>query len=533
MSEPRAKTPLAANRERVSWARRLSSPRALAAAGVFAAAVIAVTVNILASRFYERWDLTSAGLYTLSPATIETLQSLENPIEVIVFLSASDPLRVSVEHMLRAYGAETRLLEPRFVDPDQDPAEFLALQKEYGIVAGKTEDGRIVTDASIVLSRGDKHWFVTTDDIVVYDEEDGRARPQLEQALTEGIRNVLGNDKARVCFTQGHGEISPDDGGPHGLAELKFRIQKDNYVTETVDLLSPDKRESLTGCDVVIVAGPEVPFSPSAAQRLEKHFERGKNVLVLHNPVLDDENRIRASGLERLAALGGIELGGDFIIERDPERRMPQGLGETYFVMPKAHAITAGLTNDLGEAKYLPLVSASQSLKAAKDGSAKPLLVTSDRAFSVKDIRPFVEDGRAVEKRAGDATGPFNVAMASELSKPEGSKQPHGTRMVVVGSANVAFGDSWRDSTLLGNRLFVESAVAWLAAKPAIVSVPEKPSHPAGLNLTEESLGEILRYVLVYMPVTALALGGLILYRRRTEERRSRQRGETRAGGKR
>jgi hypothetical protein len=75
----------------------------------------------------------------------------------------------------------------------------------------------------------------------------------------------------------------------------------------------------------------------------------------------------------------------------------------------------------------------------------------------------------------------------------------------------------------MGNRVFIESALAWLAAKPAIVSVPEKPSHPAGLSLTEESLREVLRYVLVYMPGSALLLGGLILVRRRGAERRSRR----------
>jgi hypothetical protein len=179
---------------------------------------------------------------------------------------------------------------------------------------------------------------------------------------------------------------------------------------------------------------------------------------------------------------------------------------------------------DDDQAKLRPLVQAAQSVRAVKEELAKPLLVTSKEAFSVKDIRPFVEEGRAVEKRAGDTGGPFAVAMAAELPKPSESKEKHGPRMVVVGSTNVAFGQAWRDATLLGNRILTESIVSWLAAKPAIVSVPEKPSHPAGLSLTEESLGEVLRYVLVYLPGSSLALGAFILVRRRVVERRSRQR---------
>ncbi len=498
--------------------------RWLSAGGVLAAVIIAVCVNVLTFRFYKRWDWTTGGLYTLSQATLETLHSLGEPIDVIVFLSNSDPLRLSVEHTLTAYGAETKLLRPRFVDPDRAPAEFIAMQKQYGIVAGKTEDGRVVTDASIVIARGAQHWFVTTEDMVAYDEKDNRSRPKLEQALTEGIRNVLSKEKTLVCFTTGHQEISIDDGGPRGLAELKYRIQKDNYTTKSVDLMSPDKAQTLDGCRVVVVPGPDVPYTPDAAKRLEAYFAKGGNLLLFVNPVLDDGNRIRASGLERVAALAGVELGQDFVIERNTELRMPQGLGETYFATPKPHDITAGLMDD-ETPKIRPLIQAAQSVRVVKEGLAKPLLVTSKDSFSVKDIRPFVEEGRSVEKRAGDSGGPFALAAASELPKPPESKEKHGPRMVVAGSTNVAFGQAWRDATLLGDRIFTESVISWLAAKPAIVSVPEKPSHPAGLSLTEDSLGDVLRYVLLYLPGSALGLGAFILVRRRIVERRSRQSG--------
>jgi hypothetical protein len=501
----------------------MSGRRLFGLVGVFSAAIVVVCVNILVSRFYVRWDFTSRGLYTLSDATIETLRELDAPVDIVVFLAASDPLHLSVQHMLTAYGAETTQLRNRQVDPDRSPAEFLALQNEYGIVAGRTEDGRVVADASIVIAKGDKHWFVTTDDLVVYDEEDERARPALEQALTEGIRNVLSREKIEVCFTRGHQEISADDGGPHGLAELKFRLQKDNYTTRNADLTDLRGAANLSSCGIVVVAGPETAFTPSAQKHLETYFLGGGNLLVFVNPVLDEGNRIRPTGLERLLGLGGMELGGDFIIERDPATVLPQGLGETYFVQPEMHPLTRGLFG--GDApRFLPLFSAAQSLRRIEGGGGAALARTSPRAFSVKDIRPFVEEGRAVEKRAGDGSGPFVVGMASERPKVEGTGKDKGPRMVAFGSANLAFGRSWRDPTLHGNRVLVESAVSWLAAQPPIVSVPEKASHAVGLNLTEDDLTSILWYVLVHLPGAALVLGGFTLYRRRSLERRTRSR---------
>jgi hypothetical protein len=113
-----------------------------------------------------------------------------------------------------------------------------------------------------------------------------------------------------------------------------------------------------------------------------------------------------------------------------------------------------------------------------------------------------------------DSEGPFNVAYAAELGAA--SKDKRTGRLLVMGSASPLLGSTWQDATLAGTRRFVESAVSWLASRPTLVSVPDKPGREVELHFTEESLAEVVRYVLVYMPGTALALGALILYRRRS-----------------
>ena len=499
-----------------------SRARMLSAVGVMAAAVLAVSVNILVTRFYKRWDWTSQRLYTLSAATTQTLHGLRERIDVVVFLSQSDPLTLTVRHMLDAYGAETRQLAPRYVDPDRDPAEFLALQQEYGIrVEGKTEDGRLVTDAAIVVARGSKRWFLTTDDFFAYDDE-GRAKSKLEQALTSAIRNVLSPEKVVICFSTGHGEISSDDGGPNGLAELRFRLQKNNFEPRVVDLVAEAKEKPLDECRLVVIAGPEEKFAPAEVGRVVRYFKRGGNVLVMVNPLLDEDSRITSSGLEPLTRAAGIDFGQDFVIEGDGAARLPSGAGETYFAKPIEHDITKGLV-DLDEIKVRVVVSSAQSL-APREGKVRPasLLATTGEAFSVTDIRPFVNEGREVRRGEGDRKGPFSLAMASELPKAK-DDDAHGPRMVVVGSANVAWGRNWRDAGLIGARLFTESAVAWLAARPAIIDVPEKAAQEAGVRLTEDSMNEVRRYVLYYMPGAAAVLGVLIMYRRRYTERESRR----------
>jgi hypothetical protein len=66
------------------------------------------------------------------------------------------------------------------------------------------------------------------------------------------------------------------------------------------------------------------------------------------------------------------------------------------------------------------------------------------------------------------------------------------------------------------------NAIAWLSAKPALLDVPDKPSVGAGLRLTEGGESEVRRYVLFYMPITAIVLGILVAVRRRSTENKKR-----------
>jgi hypothetical protein len=113
--------------------------------------------------------------------------------------------------------------------------------------------------------------------------------------------------------------------------------------------------------------------------------------------------------------------------------------------------------------------------------------------------------------------------MAAELPRKAGakaSKEQHVPRMVVVGAVSVALGQSWQERVLRGGAIFTESALSWLAARPPIVDVPDKPAA-AGTRISEASLGEVLRYVTLYMPGAVALLGLAVFLRRRSTEGRA------------
>jgi ABC-2 type transport system permease protein len=508
------------------------------AIGVLAVTLFTVCTNVLVARFYKRWDVTSAGLYTLSPPTLETLRGLSENVDVLVFLSQSDPDFGGLQRLLDQYRAESRLFNVRYIDPDRNPAEFIALQSRYRLSEGRAEGGRLVSDAALVVTRGEARWVIGAEDISELDEEHGMVESRVERAVTEGLRQVLDPTALQICFSSGHGEPAVDDAGPTGLLGLEYTLRKNNYETRELDLGAASSALLLSRCDLIVVAAPRDSLSPAAAHELVLAVRRGKSVLASIGPSLGDDQRPIQSGFEPLLELFGLRVKPGIIFERDPDAVLPVGLGgEAFLASPVQHAITEGLIHE-GEPRYRVLLQLAQGLErtagvapssSSAPGAAAPapavaapdapnrvssLLRTSDRAFAVLDAARLAEGEVDLDSLKHDSDGPFTVAFAAELGPS--SKDKRAGRLVVIGSPSPLLGATWQDATLAGTRRFIESAVSWLVSRPALVSVPGKPGRQVELRFTEESLAEVVRYVLVYMPGTALALGALILLRRRS-----------------
>lgn len=493
------------------------------AIGIIAAMVLAVVANVYVSRHYKRWDVTKGGLFTLSEPTLQTLHSLEEPIQVYVMLPAGDPLTTSVSHVLEAYKAESSRLEVKKTDPDRFPAEFLAIQQKYGVVAGKTEDGRILTDAAIIVARNDKPYFLTANDLVaVEDEEDVRVRPRLEEALTSAIRAVTTGKKPKVCFATGHGEKSLEAGGDAGLAALKDRLGKNNYETMELPPARAGEKEELPSCDLLVLAGPSEPVAAEDVARYVGFVKAGGSALVAVSPVPDPEGgKYVDLRLGELFAALGLRMESDFVFELDPKRRDPNGFGETFLPEVKPHAITDGLIKAADRGIGVTLTVASSLTKLPGEASAAPLLVTSDRSFGMVDFFGWAKNPTPPAAKDEDHKGPLTVGWAVDLPKPAGAAR--GGRAVVLGSSGPMLSSNWQSEELRGTSALIESAISWLVSRPALVSVPKKPAIAAGLRVSEDDLGRLGLYTVLIMPVTAALFGVAVYLWRKGGERRGQK----------
>jgi len=291
-----------------------------------------------------------------------------------------------------------------------------------------------------------------------------------------------------------------------------------------VDLASPGA--NLNECRLLVVAGPGVEVDRAAQASISSFIQAGGSAYLLVPPLLGEDKRVVPSGLEAVAALIGVDFGRDFMLETDTALRLPRGAGEVFFATPRSHEVTRGLEREGVKIDSRVLVSGAQSLRILANSPAKVVLSSSDQAISLRDLSSLLDPSRKDDPVETGARAQYALAVAAELAKPPGSTAKYGPRVVIAGAANLVWGRNYSDSSLYGDRLFSENVISWLGARPALVSVPEKTEHDVGLSLSDATLSEVLRYVLLYMPGCAAALGVFVLLRRRNFEKKSRQ-GET------
>lgn len=475
------------------------------AVGVLCAGLLLAEINVLSSRHYLRIDASREQRYTLSDPTKQLLGNLKTPVDVTILLGSEDPLLVDLRHLLTAYQAKSPHLRVKYIDPDRDVAKFLALSRKHDIGAESDPAGGTIADTAILLESEKRAWFIRATQLSEFDAE-GRLRLLLEARLTEGLAQVQDSRETSACFVTGHGELSIDDTSPEGLIELRRRLERGNVRVSKVALDVPEPEEALASCDALFVVGSERPWPSPHTGALLGAFQKGAQMALFLDPIVDSEGKIARSGLGELLDAMGIVETPTFILERSAAHRLPTGMGEIFFAEVNTHPITRGLSTEEARTDARVVVTFAQPLARAPKSSIVPLLQTSPEAFSLEDLN--------ANEAPGATESPLTLAYAGSSKTAAGETQ----RFAVMGSSNFLSNASFRDPALFGNQVLAENTFSWLLERPHLVSVPERPPLSAGLHLTEESLAELLHYVLIYMPLSAACAGGLVLYRRRKSE---------------
>ena len=313
---------------------------------------IVVFVNLIASRFFGRIDLTDDRIYTLSDASKKLVASLPDRMTIKAFISAELPPHPQIKaierylrDMLDEYAAHSKgKLVWEALDPDSDEkikeeAHRLKVVPRNLAVFQQTKSQVAQAYLGIAFQHGGKLEaipFVGSID-------------DLEYNISSTIRRLT-RDKKTVGFTTGHGEPSMHQ----GLAAARERLQ--DYDVTSVDL-AEGKKPIPNEVDMLVVVGPEKPFAPRAKYEIDQFLMKGKAIamfldgMVLQTPRGQFGNqappRIAQAnnlGLGPMLEHWGVKLHQDLVMDRQNQRvRLPAGQGQVVITNYPAFPIVTNL----------------------------------------------------------------------------------------------------------------------------------------------------------------------------------------------
>lgn len=424
-------------------------------------AIVAVA-NWVAWARPRTWDLTRNRIHTLAPDTLQTLGRLDRDVKAMAFYLRSEPEYAATEDLFRRYAAQSRRFAWEMVDPYAHPE----LVKKYAITERSNR---------IVLLAGAR---------------DARVRAPDEEALTNGLVQLVGSGVRKVYFLTGHGEPAPAAEGEAGYAVAAQGLRDDGYEVGTLSLL--EKPEVPADAAVVLAAGERKPLLEPEVKALRAWLDRGGKLGVYLEPGVD-------AGLDGLLAEYGIEAGDDLVVDPSEVSQVFGGSASTPMVVPTgSHPATKGMER---VALAFPTTRSLVALTKAAVAPT-PLVLTAATAWAETDVKGAFAQ-RTIRQDPGEKRGPFPVAMAS--SRPIAGDPPgREARLLVAGDSDF-FDD--RYAQVLGNLDFFLNGVSWLGEQPDRITIRPRSREGSRLFLSEAQVSTIRFLTVDALPVAILGLG--------------------------
>jgi ABC-type uncharacterized transport system involved in gliding motility auxiliary subunit len=427
---------------------------------------ILVLVNVVLARHSYRYDSTASKEHTLSPQTIQVLEGLAEPVQVLGFFAPGDPRSQDAKDMLEEYRRHSDKFSYEFIDPDQQPS----LARMYEVTSYGT----------LLFIRGDKRQQTFGVD---------------EQTLTSTLLKVSRNVQKTIYFITGHNERDPSGTEDTGYAGAKQILEKENYQVTTLNLATAGEPLSATIpiSSVVVLASPQAPLLDKEVEALLGWIQAGGKAMILADPGLPKPlgGRLDTLGLvfqDDLAIDPNSSFFGDvatLVVAQYPFGQITDDMGGLITIFPGARSIRA-LENAPGTAAIEPLITSGPDSWGETD-------------FQTRDVR-FDPDK--------DNKGPLNLAYTYLDSNTK-------ARMVIFGDADFAANNGLSLGGQVGNADLFVNSINWLAEEEELISIRPKPPEQRTVVLNAPRQRTIFYSSVVLLPLLVLGAGVFVWWRRR------------------
>ena len=435
--------------------------------------VIAVIVvaNLLSDRYNKSYDSTSNKRYSLSEQTAKIVKGLKGDA-TITYFDQGTRFRQGKD-LLDQYANLSPKIHAKYVDPDKDPqAARQAGIRNYG---------------TAVIEVGAKK------------EE---AKSMTEEGISGALIRDLKSSARTVCFVTGSGEHQIDDSDREGLSKFKDLLGKDNYQTQSVDLLQ--KAEVPSDCTTLVVAGPTRNYEQPAVDAIKKYVENGGRALFMLDPPLKLGHSEIADNdaLTNLLQTWGVTLDKDLILDLNPIGQLV-GLGPQVALV-SSYGYQPIVSQMKGETTGFPL-SRSLEIKNTDKTGVEKLFDSSGSSFATMNLNSPAVDPRDPKNKKG----PLTLAAAGTYNTGKENSQG---RFVVVG------GSTWASNRFIsfnGNDDLALNTVNWLSSDEDLISIRPKPQEDRRITMTRAQMVLVRTTSQFILPLIVVVAGVGVWWKRR------------------
>lgn len=464
-------------------------------AGVYTVVILGVlgAVNFLANRYDKSIDTTSNKQFSLSDQTIKVVKNLKRDINIKYFDEATR--FPQARDLLDRYSSLSSKVRVEFIDPVKKPQQAKA--------AGFRRDVSILVDSGLRKEE---------------------AKSLSEEEVTGALIRSLKSGERNACFVSGSGEHAIADTGRGGYAAVKEALERNNYKTKTISLLSaaaaaPETQPAPTtpaastpapaagkiqvpaDCTVLIVAGPQHDYIQPEADAIKTFVENGGKALIMLDPPLNvgreqvDDNTTLAAVLQTW----GVTVNKDLALDTS-------GIGQVFGMGPEiplvasyeSHAIVREM-KDMATAYPL---ARTLDVKNGDKTTVEKLFSTGANSWATSDLK----SGSVKLDPKKDKKGPLLLGAAGTYNGTTPG------RFVVVGSS------LWVGNNFIrfnGNRDMFLNMINWLTADEDLISIRPKAPEDRPLAITPQKLNMVFWLSVVIFPLAVVGFGMATWWKRR------------------
>jgi ABC-type uncharacterized transport system involved in gliding motility auxiliary subunit len=475
---------------------------------ILAAAIIAM-INYVGFKHYIHKDLSQSQFYTLSPKTLDVLKKLDSPLNIYTFLNEQNAGQSEeIANLLKEYQhASGKNLVVEKIDPAYDIARATELQKELHF------DGN---DHLVILTYKDRSpRFVKQEDLFEINPISGQVGAfKGEQLVTAAIVGLVEGKASKVYFTEGHGEHAiQDTTSPQGYGVVTAMLKNENVEVSNLNLAQ--KGDVPVDADAVVIAGPQITFSPIEAQALDRYLQNNGKLLVLLDPYV-------TLGLDDLLAKYGMKYEDDLVLYRATTSTGSQ------VTLPLAAIYQGGfsaqpVTTKFAETNLQLLIYDTRSITlpsaadpAQPESKTQFLLQTDATSWGwiSKSGETPADPKQLTYNKTTDLPGPLTIAAAYDggtTTDPVTKATMFATRVIAVGASKFLQNDT---ADQVGANFFTNS-VDWLVKKDAVLDIAPKKPQQYGISLNPISYRTVVWCAAFFIPGAALILGIFTWFSRR------------------